>query len=56
MNQNLYNVVRFLVIINSAANPIAYALFKQDFKEELDKMFRQKSICRKCNSERTTSV
>ena len=55
MNENLYNVVRFLVILNSAANPIAYALFKWDIRKELGKMLRR-SVRRKRNSERTTSV
>ena len=56
MNQNLYSVVRFLVIMNSAINPIAYALLKRDVKKELHKMFRQKPVWKRRNSERTTSV
>ena len=56
MNPNLYNVVRFLVIVNSAINPIAYALFKQDIKRELDRMFCQKFVRMKRNSELRTSV
>ena len=56
MKENLYNVVRFLVIMNSAANPIAYAIFKPDIKKELHKMFRRKSVWRNRNSELTTSV
>ena len=56
MNQNLYNVVRFLVIINSAINPVAYALLKRDIKKELRKMIRQKPVWKKRNSEQTTSV
>ena len=35
-------VVRFLVIANSAANPILYTLFKRDIKNELSYMFRKK--------------
>lgn len=56
MNQDLYNVVRFLVIINSAINPVAYALLKRDIKKELRKMIRQKPVWKIRNSERTTSV
>ena len=56
MNQNLYNVVRFLVIINSAINPVAYALLKRDIKKELSKMIRQKPVWKRRHSERTTSV
>lgn len=56
MNQNLYNVVHFLVIINSAVNPITYALLKRDIKKELHKMFRQKPVWKRRNSERTTSL
>lgn len=56
MHQNLYNVVRFLVITNSAINPIAYALLKRDIKMELHKMFRQKPVWKRRSSERTTSV
>ena len=56
MNQDLYNVVRFLVIINSAINPVAYALLKRDIKKELRKMIRQKPVWKRHNSKRTTSV
>lgn len=56
MNQNLYNVVRFLVITNSAINPIAYALLKRDIKKEFLKMFLQKPVWKRRSSERTTSV
>ena len=56
MNQNLYNVVRFLVITNSAINPIAYALLKRDIKKELRKMLHQKCVWKRRSSERTTSV
>ncbi|KAJ7383303.1 hypothetical protein OS493_029268 [Desmophyllum pertusum] len=56
MNKNLYSVVRFLVIVNSAANPIAYALFKRDIKKELGKMFGKKYVGTRRVSEPTTSV
>ena len=57
MNKNLYNVVRFLVIINSAANPFTYALFKRDVRKELYNIFTNKKPVReRHNSERTTSV
>ena len=52
MNQNLYNVVRFFVIINSAINPIAYALLKRDIKKELHKIFRQKPVTLKSKQEK----
>ena len=51
-DEHIYNVVRFLVIMNSAANPIAYALFKRDMRKELDKIFCIKS---NDNIKRTTS-
>lgn len=55
---NLHSAVFFLVITNSAANPVAYALFKRDIKKELDKVFRRKTakntIVR--NSERTATT
>ncbi|KAJ7383301.1 hypothetical protein OS493_029266 [Desmophyllum pertusum] len=56
MNKNLYSVVRFLVLVNSAANPIAYALFKRDIKKELGKMFDKKYVRTRRIFERTTSV
>lgn len=36
-------VIKFFMIVNSAANPIAYALFKKDIRKELQKTFRMKS-------------
>lgn len=39
---DLVRVVYFLVVTNSAANPIAYALFKRDIKKELRNTFRRK--------------
>lgn len=39
---DLVRVVFFLVVTNSAANPIAYALFKRDIKNELRNTFRRK--------------
>ena len=60
MNSNLLNVVFFLVIINSAANPVAYALFKRDIKREVDKVLHRKAVKQKIPSNfqatRTTSV
>lgn len=35
------DVINFLIIVNSAANPIAYAMFKRDIRREL------RSFCRK---------
>ena len=60
MNKNLYSVVRFLVIVNSAANPITYALLKRDMRKELDKIFccysLNKRSARRSSTDRTTSV
>ena len=38
------HVINFLVIVNSAANPIAYAVFKRDIRKEL------RSLCRPSRS------
>ncbi|KAJ7371956.1 hypothetical protein OS493_022058 [Desmophyllum pertusum] len=38
------NVINFLVIVNSAVNPIAYAVFKRDIRREL------KALCRPSRS------
>lgn len=38
---DLIRAVFFLVVTNSAANPIAYALFKRDIKKELRNTFRK---------------
>lgn len=60
MNKNLYNVVRFLVIVNSAANPVAYAFLKRDIRRELDRIFCNCSFNKRrpkrSYAERTTSV
>lgn len=55
-----YNVVRFLVIVNSAANPVAYSLLKRDIRRELHKIFcncpfNRRKLQRSC-AERTTTV
>ena len=39
---DLVRVVYFLVVTNSAANPIAYALFKRDIKKEIRDTFPRK--------------
>ena len=52
-DKHLYNVVRFLVIMNSAANPVAYALFKRDMRKELDKIICKKSQFKKTRSRRS---
>lgn len=36
----VFHVITFLIIVNSAANPIAYAMFKRDIRKEL------RSFCR----------
>ena len=41
---NLSSVVCILVIINSTANPVAYALFKRDIKQEFEKIFFIKAL------------
>ncbi|CAH3042516.1 unnamed protein product [Porites lobata] len=59
MREGLFRVVHFLVIVNSVANPVAYALFKRDIKSEFDKIFRRKrakTITRNCERTGTTSV
>ena len=58
-DKHLYNVVRFLVIMNSAANPVAYALFKRDMRKELDKIICKKSFKKtrsRRSNERSTGV
>lgn len=37
--QEVVTVINFLIIVNSSANPIAYALFKKDIRKELTKAF-----------------
>ena len=60
MNKNLYNVVRFLVIINSAANPLAYAVLKKEIRRELNKLCCNCSINKRKSrfvyANRTTSI
>ena len=60
MHKNLYNVVRFLVIINSAANPVAYSLLKRDIRRELNRIFCNHSFnkrrLKRSSAERTTTV
>ena len=58
-DENILHAVFLLVILNSAANPFAYALFKRDIKKEFDKLFFGKAVPKTTrNSERTriTSV
>ena len=43
-DEHIYNVVRFLVIINSAANPVAYAFLKRDMRRELDLIISKRSF------------
>ena len=58
--EEVEKVISLLIVVNSAANPIAYALFKRDIRKEL-----QKTLCRKTGvvlrqhdsaSSRTTTV
>ena len=59
MREGLLQVVHFLVIVNSVANPVVYALFKRDIKSEFDKIFRRKgakTISRNFERTGTTSV
>ena len=37
-------VIYFLTVVNSAANPIAYSLFKRDIRKELRKILRLKKV------------
>ena len=48
LTKDLRSAVFFLVVTNSAANPIAYALYKRDIKRELRKTF--------CKGRSTTAV
>ena len=61
MNKNLYNVVRFLVIVNSAANPLSYAFLKRDIRKELERIlcnrsFNNRRLIASSFTERTTTV
>ncbi|XP_068752607.1 octopamine receptor beta-2R-like [Montipora capricornis] len=49
-------VINFLIIVNSAANPIAYALFKRDIRKELMRTFCKKSPSRHQTTLETTAV
>ena len=42
-SDDLFNAVRFLVLTNSASNPIAYALLKRDIKRELKEVLWKKN-------------
>lgn len=42
-SDDLFNAVRFLVVTNSAGNPIAYALLKRDIKRELKEVLWEKN-------------
>lgn len=42
-SDDLFNAVRFLVLTNSASNPVAYALLKRDIKQELKKVLWKKN-------------
>ncbi len=57
MKRNLYKVVRFLVIVNSAANPIAYAFLRRDIRKELQKILCKKFLLKtKRSFDQRTSV
>ena len=43
ISDDLFNAVRFLVVTNSAGNPIAYALLKRDIKRELKEVLWEKN-------------
>lgn len=42
-SDDLFYAVRFLVVTNSAGNPIAYALLKRDIKRELKEVLWEKN-------------
>ena len=46
-------VINFLVVVNSAANPIAYAFFKRDIGKELQKTYRKPVVLRHRSSAST---
>ena len=45
-SKEVKEVISFLIPVNSAANPIAYALFKRDFRKELQKTYRKHLVPR----------
>ena len=46
-------VINFLMVVNSAANPIAYALFKRDIRKELQQIYRKPILLRHRSSDST---
>ena len=45
-SEKVVEVISFLIPVNCAANPIAYALFKRDIRKELQKTYRKHVIPR----------
>ncbi|CAH3169906.1 unnamed protein product, partial [Porites lobata] len=43
-SKEVKDVISFLIPVNSAANPIAYALFKRDIRKELQKTYRKHPV------------
>ena len=52
-SKEVKDVISFLIPVNSAANPIAYALFKRDIRKELQKTCRKHPVSRPHSSAST---
>ena len=52
-SKEVKDVISFLIPVNSAANPIAYALFKRDIRKELQKTYRKHPVPRPRSSAST---
>ncbi|CAH3169881.1 unnamed protein product [Porites lobata] len=52
-SKEVKDVISFFIPVNSAANPIAYALFKRDIRKELQKTYRKHPVPRPRSSAST---
>ena len=52
-SKEVKEVISFLIPVNAAANPIAYALFKRDIRKELQKTYRKHLVPRPRSSAST---
>ena len=53
LSKEVKDVISFLIPVNSAANPIAYTLFKRDIRKELQKTYRKHPVPRPRSSAST---
>ena len=53
---DVVRVIGFLIVVNSAANPIAYALFKRDIRKELKKTFCRKFVVLRQHSSASSRI